>query len=465
LVFYRNKIKALSFFLKVNFFRRRALRLFESLVSEGKLSRIEREKLATERISAILQHAYENTEFYRRHYDSHQFDVYSFKNLDDMRRIPIVRKEDLATHSSEFRDTKCKENVFRRSTTGGSSGKVTTVYHDARVQLEGLQWYLLSLWGVHPSSNAAFLERYIPGAKDINNPGEIGWIKNLVNKLIWWPTQRVHLNITNVSDLHFRSFYKKCLKIQPVYIEGYVGAIQEFSEFLMANKLKLPSIKFVWTTSAPLTNNTRKLILDVFDCPVYDQYGCCEIYWLGAEVCNRGGLHTFDTLRHMEIINEDDEYCEVDEYGAILLTDMLNYAFPLIRYANGDRGAFAPDCTCQVTNFRRIRSVKGRLSENIKLPKGGFIAGEFLTTIFDGYPNAVSQFQLIQDRDYKVSVNYVAQCGELAETELGLFKENISKIFKKAGLLFQFNSVETIGHDNGKLRFVICNVNEVPSSE
>ena len=458
MAYYINKIKETLFYLKINCFRRPALRLFESIVDEGKLIRSEREKLAIERISKILQHAYENTEFYRKHYDSHQFDVYSFKSLDDMLRIPIVSKEDLATYSSEFRDSRCKENIFRRSTTGGSSGTVTTVYHDARVQLEGVQWYLMSLWGIHPSSNAAFLERYVPGAKDINNPGEIGWIKNLVNKLIWWPTRRVHLNITNVSDRHFWSFYKDCLKIQPQYIEGYVGAIHEFSEFLMANKLKLPSVKFVWTTSAPLTNSTRKIIFDVFKCPVYDQYGCCEIYWLGAEMCKEGGLHTFDTVRHIEIINEDNQNCEVDEYGAILLTDMLNYAFPLIRYANGDRGALAPDCTCQVTNFRRIRSVKGRLSENIRLPKGGFIAGEFLTTIFDGYPNAVSQFQLVQDRNYKISVNYVARHGDLAETELGLFKENISKIFMKAEVDFQFNSIEKIGHDNGKLRFVVCNV-------
>ena len=81
-----------------------------------------------------------------------------------------------------------------------------------------------------------------------------------------------------------------------------------------------------------------------------------------------------------------------------------------------------------------------------------------MTTIFDGYPNAVSQFQLVQDRDYKISVNYVARHGNLAETELGLFKENISKIFMKAEVDFQFNSMEKIGHDNGKLRFVVCNV-------
>lgn len=447
MAFYSNKIKETLFYLKINCFRRPALRLFESLVDEGKLLRSEREKLATERISAILQHAYENTEFYRKHYDSNQFDVYSFESLDDMLRIPIVSKEDLATYSSEFFASNCPKKHFRKSVTGGSSGVPTTVYHDARVQLEGFGWYLMKLWGGKPSSNAAFLERYNPSAQ--------GKLTYLLNQLIWWPTRRAHLDITNVTEKRLWEFYEHCSKIKPMYIEGYVGAIQEFAQFVSMNQLQLPSVSFVWTTSAPLTKSTRKIISQAFRCPVYDQYGCCEVYWLGAEICSDKKLHVFDTFRHIETINNSGQHCDVDEYGSVLLTDMLNYSFPLIRYQNGDRAAYAPDCSCGVTQFGVIRPVKGRVTENILLPGGGFIAGEFLTTIFDDFPNAVSQFQVIQNEDYSVSVSFIPCIGTKAEQELVGASDHIRHIFANAGIKFELNATTVISHDDGKLRYVI----------
>ena len=55
--------------------------------------------------------------------------------------------------------------MFVKSVTGGSSGRPTTVYHDKRVQLEAFGWYCMRLWGIKPSDNAAFLERYNPAQK------------------------------------------------------------------------------------------------------------------------------------------------------------------------------------------------------------------------------------------------------------------------------------------------------------
>ena len=451
-MFVRCKIKDFIFFLKISIFRRPAIRLFRSLLGESKLSLSDREKIIVRRLADLIRHAYENTEFYRWHYDNHGFDVASFKTLDDMRRIPVVTKEHLALHSSEFCDSKCSTKKFKKSVTGGSSGVPTTVYHDGRVNLEGFGWYLMTLWGGQPASNAAFLERYNPSAKSR--------LKYLLNQFIWWPTRRAHLNITNVTEERFWEFYNSCLDVKPVYLEGYIGAIQEFAHFVLANQLQLPSVRFVWTTSAPLTESTRKIISKAFQCPVYDQYGCCEVYWLGAEVCSQQGLHVFDTYRHIEVVDNIGEYCNTDEYGSVLLTDMLNYAFPLIRYENGDRAAWAPECPCEVTQFRRLRPVKGRVSENISLPKGGFIAGEFLTTIFDDFPNAVSQFQVVQNEDYSILVNFVACSGDLAEQELVGAKEYISGVFLNAELGFELCSVSMIPHDEGKLRYVISNVSK-----
>ena len=163
----------------------------------------------------------------------------------------------------------------------------------------------------------------------------------------------------------------------------------------------------MWTTSAPLTEPIRQVIHEAFNCRVVDQYGCCEIYWIGAEFCEKGVLHYFDTFRHLEICDATYKDCDAEVYGSVLLTDLLNHAFPLIRYQNGDRAAKASNINCRLTDFSAIRSVKGRVSENVMLPDGGFISGEFLTTVFDDFPDAVIQFQIVQHKDFNVTVKLI----------------------------------------------------------
>ena len=313
----------------------------------------------------------------------------------------------------------------------------------------------MKMWGCSPFDNVAFLE---------GNPPALGKFRYFINQFMWWPTRRVHLDITNVTKERLWDFYQRCLKIKPVYIEGYVGAIQEFAEFMIVNNLQLPSVSFVWTTSAPLTNSTRKIICNAFKCPVYDQYGCCEVYWLGAEICPGRKLHVFDTFRHLDIVDDNGRNCDHDEYGYVLITDMLNYAFPLIRYQNGDRAAKAKDCACGVTNFGVMLPVKGRVTENISLKGGGFIPGEFLTTLFDDFPRAVAQFQVIQNEDYSLNLTYVANDGKHAEKELEQALNYIRALFEKADADFVLTPVKSIKHDAGKLRYVISKVNNNKTS-
>ena len=194
-------MKKLSFYIKALLFRRHAFNLYNELISESQLSQSEREKITTNRLASIIHHAYNNTEFYKWHYDNHNYNVNSFQSLEDMRHIPVVTKDHISQFSNKFRDKKCPEKYFNKSVTGGSSGAPTTVFHDGRVQLEGFGWYLMKVWDAHPGMDAAFLERYNP-KKNRNK-----WLTYL-NNIIWWPTLRAHLDITNVTESALWEFYK-----------------------------------------------------------------------------------------------------------------------------------------------------------------------------------------------------------------------------------------------------------------
>ena len=444
------KIRILSFKLKISLFRRKAKNLLSQIEKESRLDDDSRRDLTFKRFKDILIHAYENTDFYRLKYDKAGVNPYSINNIDDIKRIPKLTKEELKSNTELIKNKNAPKSIFQKSVTGGSTGVPTAVYHDRRNQLEAFNWFLLNSWGANPADNAAFLERYNPSK---NKP-----IREL---LTWWPTRRIHLDVKNVGNQDLNEFFLKCKKIKPTYIEGYVGAIEQFAFYLIKNKLTIDSVKFVWTTSAPLLSQTRTTITKAFNCPVYDQYGCCEIYWLGAECSDGDGLHVFDTYRHVEILNNDGSEASKNEFGIVVITDLLNYAFPLIRYENGDRGSWNDDCKCHSNKFKKIHPIQGRTSECIKFPSGGFIPGEFLTTIFDNFPSAVAKFQVQQRKDYNIVISYVKGSSANSAIEFLNAKKYIKSVLEiKSKLSIDFKEVEALPHDNGKLRYVISEVEQ-----
>jgi phenylacetate-CoA ligase len=232
------------------------------------LSETERQGLIFDRLRSIIIHAYHSNEFYKKRFDKSNFNPNKFQNINAIKKIPILTKTDLRNENLLIKNF--DKNLIYKSTTGGSTGVPVSVFHDKSFKSEVFGWFILNKWGAHISDNAAFLERYNPSKG----------VRGILNKIIWWPTKRIHLNINLLSDEIFYNFYYKCKKNKIIYLEGYVGAVYEFALFLEKHSLRINNLKFVWTTSAPLNEKARDKMKLIFGCPVYDQYGSCEINWL-----------------------------------------------------------------------------------------------------------------------------------------------------------------------------------------
>jgi phenylacetate-CoA ligase len=98
------------------------------------------------------------------------------------------------------------------------------------------------------------------------------------------------------------------------------------------------------------------------------------------------------------------------ESGDVLVTDLHNYGFPLIRYANGDVAtmkAEAAPCRCG-RGLRRLRSVEGRRADTLVDKQGQPIPGiVFHVLLADAKSEIVSQFQAIQRTDGSVTLKIV----------------------------------------------------------
>ena len=431
-----------GFALKQRVFRPTAWRTYQEAMRNQVLPGELIDELNWRKRNRLFCHAYEHVPYYRETFRAAGLTPDRLRSPDDWRRVPILRREDLATNQYRLVANNVKRELLRSSATGGSTGKPVRVFHDRRYPQEVLGWRMLTWWGLRPGMDAAHCLRSIRSSATAR----------LVNKMLWWPTKRLWLNASELNARSIEKFLREFNIAKPPLLQGYVGGIQEVAQYCERKSIQVHSPKAVWVTASPLSKVTRTLIERVFQCPVYDQYGCGEVFWLAAECKERRGLHVFSDARHIEFLRDDGSECLPGEVGEIVVTDLENHAFPLIRYANGDRGApMQGKCSCG-TGLPLMHPVQGRVLDAIRLPDGSAMFG--ITTLFNDYPEAVTSFEVLQHADYSITlrVTYNDRC-PTAHAGVDAACRKL-RTMTKGQVEISVVATQSGEHDRGKLRFV-----------
>lgn len=441
-------LKERWFFLKYNLAKPGATRYFHDMCRAQTLSPDELEALNWERTRHLLKYAFEHVPYYRRRFEETGFAPEDIRSPEDYLRVPLLTRQDLMENFDEMLSDEATLRDVRLSTTGGSSGTPARVYHQKKVVRAATGWRMLKWWGISPAANWASVYR------DVNT----SFKAKLLHFLQWYPTRHLLLNATSFTEEDMRVFLEKFRKQKPELLHGYVGAIDVLAQYVLDHGIELPAPRAIWVTSAPITAIQQRKIEEAFHAPVYDQYGCCEMYWLAAECPARRGLHMFYDIRRFEFLNDDGSPVPDGEYGNIAVSDLENLYFPLIRYVNGDRGRRLKErCTCGC-NLPLMDKVKGRISETFILPSGTRLNGEFLTTIFDEHPEAVRQFQVHQFQDGSININVVPS-PRVADAD-GIFEAARSALADACNheVPVTLNKVDAIPQRGGKLKFIISDI-------
>lgn len=441
-------LKSKLFLGKYSVYKRNAVPYFKQLLKHQTLSRDELDMLNWRRTKSLVEYAYAKTPYYRRRFDEIGLTPDDLKEPVDFLQVPLLTRQDLQAHFADLVSVDAKPRDLRLSTTGGSTGEPVKVYHEKAVVRAATGWRMLTWWGLAPGVDFASIYR----------DTRTSWKARTLSSLQWWPVRRVDLDAVKIKPVDIVRFVEELKKVRPAFIHGYVGSMDHVASYLLDHDIKVPAPTAIWVTSAPLTVVQARRIEKAFGAPVYDQYGCCEIYWLAAQCPKQAGLHMFSDIRRFEFLDDDGRPCPVGVQGRIAVTDLENRLFPIIRYLNGDLGRELPDvCECGVT-LPLMDKVTGRVSESVKLPDGQCMSGEYLTTIFDDTPDSVRQFQVHQKADYSIEVLVVPNPAEqnmdaILTSVLTKLKHDV-----KNQVPVTVNKVTEIYQKGGKLRFIRSDV-------
>jgi phenylacetate-CoA ligase len=444
---FNSKFKSNVYLAKYALGKPNALAYYNELVRNESISRENLEELHWERLKVLLHYAYDHSRYYRNTFESNGLHPSDIKQPSDFSLVPILTRAGLSDHFTDIVSDEAKFSNLNLVTTGGSTGQPVKVFHQKSVARIATLWRMQRWWNIPPGSDMGTVYR----APDTR-------ASRIKARLISWPNRQVQLDAAVFDDRSMELFLQRFDKLRPPLLHGYVGGVDCLASFILDRGRKIHSPRAIWVTSAPLTRVQEQRIEKAFDAPVYDQYGCCEVFYLSAECPRKEGLHIFHDLRRIEFLDELNQPVTDGMIGNIAITDFENLHFPLIRYLTGDQGrALTKVCSCGIV-LPLMDKVRGRQSDLIRTPRNIIIRGEVLTRLFDDSPDAVRQFQVHQLRDHSIRLRVIPNLQYTGLNQvLHVACETLAAVTNHE-VAITLEKVENIPLRRGKPRYVISDL-------
>jgi phenylacetate-CoA ligase len=125
----------------------------------------------------------------------------------------------------------------------------------------------------------------------------------------------------------------------------------------------------VRTLGETLSRETRARCRELWKAPVIDVYSAQEVGVIAIECPESGLYHVQSESLIVEVLDAEGHACEPGQVGRVVVTDLHNFAMPLLRYAIGDRAEVGPACPCG-RGLPTLTRVLGRERNMVVLPDG-----------------------------------------------------------------------------------------------
>jgi|MTBAKSStandDraft_2_1061841.scaffolds.fasta_scaffold01518_20 phenylacetate-CoA ligase len=389
--------------------------------------------------------------YYRNFFELNISLFRNLKNIEDIKYLPIIRKEQIRDNSFFFLNQNFLNNKFITINTSGTTGKTLKIYVDYDSRRYGYAFFSrLKDWARIDCKrpNVTFAGRAIV-EPDRNTPPF--WRRNL--KMNNYLFSSYHLSPANLG-----SYVQKLQAINPHFIDSYPSSVYTLAHYMLENKLGGIRPKAIITSSETLLDYQREAIEQAFHCPVFDQYGCAEQVVFISQ-CEHGTYHIHPEYGYVEFLREDGSAAEPGEEARLICTGFTNRAMPLIRYDIGDTGILAKDQTCPCgRNFPVIEKIVGRTDDFLVMRDGRRVGR--LDPVFKGL-QTIKESQIVQEDLDRVTLKIVpGQDYDQNEADI-IVHELKKRLGTQAAISVEL--VESIPRTSaGKFRAVVSKVNKLP---
>lgn len=376
------------------------------------------------KLEEMLKYVSEHNDFYKN-----RIKEYGITNPLDITQWPILtRKEVQKNRYNMFSDgyrSKYLNQQLHRQSSSGSSGMPINVYWDYK------DWHAsnMSLWrkrcqwyNIKPQNKQVVFTL---------NAFHVKYDSNTV----YYTTQPSNRLFINISLIHSEEGYKKIVEIindfnpEWLYIQPFVlnKLIQVYKKY----EIKKPTLlKYIESVGELLSSELRKSAIEFFNVPLANMYGSEEMNGIAFE-CPSHHLHILDDNVYLEMQNKNQLFSTGK--GEAIITNLHNYAMPLIRYNQTDEVVtekvfnhclYGGSCfTIPIIAGRKVDSI---VIQNMEITP--YFLLEIMADVINQFNDTIIGYRYV----YIKSVNKLICMIELSERKLEWFlsvKQAIKTIF------------------------------------
>lgn len=371
-------------------------------------------------LRCILKHAIHHCPYYS-----------GLKDRKYLSEFPVVNKSLIKSHMNQFLAIDNDRRKLFRVITSGSTGTPFQTFQDQNKKNRNFAdtIYFAGLAGYKIGHRLIYLKIWVE--------------EKMRNRMDYWFQNMVPVDVIRLNDEKIGYLLERIKKDPSTFgILGYASALELICRFL-DSRISAPftsRVKSIIAISETLNEYTKSGMERYFGVPVVSRYSNLENGIIAQQIPGVSGKFLINTASyHVEILKMDsDEPVEDGELGRIVVTDLYNYAMPMIRYDTGDVGAIESNPSYGPGLY--FSKVEGRKLDLLYDTGGNLISSYIVYKNMWQYTE-IDQYQLIQEGADKYT-----------------FKINTNRPFlKEQQLIDEFKSF--LGKDAD---FRVAYVNEIP---
>lgn len=323
-------------------------------------------------IDDLLNHATKTTNYYKK---------YEGKAISD---FPVVNKSIFIENYDDFVSSSFKDEKLHTMSTSGSTGTPFTVLQNMskrdRVIAE------LKLFGEFCGYKSHEKMVFLRVLSD----------KTRKSKKTQWAENIYRIDTAALNEEKLRETNEFLIKNKIEALISYASTFDYLANYIEKYESKTDkySIKTIIAGGEAFDIKTREKLNQIFGkkCNIVSRYSNQEMGILGQDSSIDSGFVLNHGSYYFECLKIDsDEPAEKGEMGRIVITDLFNYAFPLIRYDTGD--------TCIMeynsSGWPKIKEIFGKKMDVIYSTTGQPIS-PITISVYMWSVKSIKQWQFIQ---------------------------------------------------------------------
>lgn len=385
------------------------------------------------KLRKLVELATRESPFYRQRFATLGLSVADLHSLADLQKFPITGKEDIEANFPEGMVIAGRRNSdWQYVGTRGTTRRVMVVHDFERRDVERAA-IMVTLTEDSPYRYGAGQVTIPPDACSVHC-GLEGARAASVSEHLWSiATGKIKRNREAMSDLRgivMDTWVQPNCVLPPLALTGendnymevtaairqhkpcLLMALPEYLRALAQHIIRtgdnVPPIPVIRPMGANLPASWKGEISSAFGGQVREHYGSREMGPMAFDCRHVVGLHTLMDLHIIEIVRDGQHVAE-GELGKVLVTDLNNFAMPIIRYDIGDLARMTSErCPCG-RNTSRL-TMEGRVEDAVITEQGRILTAEAIANFFAVQEN-VDDFELSVDRRGNWQLRIVPQHG------------------------------------------------------